>query len=118
MLSAGFQLAARFARGSAPGTQAGTLEPVDGRTAIVWDTVGHVAYIEHTRTGTAVADGSAHWVFRWTAPPATAAAPGAVVFHVAANAANDDDSPLGDLIYAASIEAGREELRARRPARR
>jgi hypothetical protein len=41
------------------------------------------------------------WTFRWTAP---ADAPGrAVVFHVAANAANDDDSPLGDFIYARAL---------------
>jgi len=29
---------------------------------------------------------------------------GAVVLHVAANAANDDDSPLGDFIYASAVQ--------------
>ncbi|HEX9611604.1 MAG TPA: choice-of-anchor V domain-containing protein, partial [Gemmatimonadales bacterium] len=49
----------------------------------------------HTLAGTSVAaGGTGRWTFRWTAPDA-----GAVAFHVAANAANDDDSPLGDFIY-------------------
>ena len=36
------------------------------------------------------------WVLRWQSP---AAAAGDVLIHVAANAANYDDSPLGDFIY-------------------
>lgn len=102
MLRAGFQLAARFADGTAAGTQAGDLVPVDGRTAVVADSVTHVRYIEHRLAGTVVDSGMGRWVFRWTAPRD---ARGAVVFHAAGNAANDDDSPLGDFIYTTSVHA-------------
>jgi len=113
MLRAGFQLAARSAAGDLAGTQAGVLSPVDARTAIVSDSLTHVSYIEHTLLGTAVASGgaggaggaggssAARWTFRWTAP---VTGTGAVVLHVAANAANDDDSPLGDFIYASAVQ--------------
>lgn len=100
MLRAGFQLAARFAEGAAAGTQAGDLAPVDNRTQVVPDSVTHVRYIEHRLTGTAVDSGTGGWVFRWTAPRDPR---GPVVFHVAGNAANDDDSPLGDFIYTTSV---------------
>jgi hypothetical protein len=102
MLRAGFQLAVRFVDGPAAGKQGGTLMPSDPRTAVVWDTVTRVAYIEHTASGTASTSGAARWTFRWTAPTAAEGAR-AVVVHVAANAANDDDSPLGDLIYATAV---------------
>jgi hypothetical protein len=103
MLRAGFQLAARFAAGDRAGTQAGVLSPVDARTTIVADSVSHVSYIEHTLAGTALGagPGAARWTFRWTAPTAGR---GAVVLHVAANAANDDDSPLGDFIYTSAVQ--------------
>ena len=103
MLRGGFQLAARFADGRAVGTQAGSLEPMDSLVAVVRDTTA-VQYLEHTRAGTALTPGSdsARWTFRWAAP---ASASGAVIFHVAANAANDDDSPLGDYIYTTSARA-------------
>ena len=98
MLRAGFQLAARYETGDSPGRPAGTLAPTDGRTAVVWDTTTHVSYIEHTFPGSNVTGARTRWTIRWTAPAAPAP-PGAVIFHVAANAANDDDSPLGDFIY-------------------
>ena len=98
MLRAGFQLAARFADGAAPGTQAGDLAPGDARSIVISDTVLRVRYIEHNLAGTALSDGAGRWLIRWTAP----ASPGGVVtFNVAGNAANDDDSPLGDFIYTA-----------------
>jgi hypothetical protein len=53
-----------------------------------------------TAAGTTVSGDSIRWLFRWTAPSESG---GPVVFHVAANAANFDDSPLGDFIYATSI---------------
>ncbi|HYT84625.1 MAG TPA: choice-of-anchor V domain-containing protein [Gemmatimonadales bacterium] len=115
MLRAGFQLAARFAAGAGggAGTQAGALAPADGRTAVVFDSGTGISYIEHTLAGTALAPrsggegGAARWTFRWTAP---ADPGGAVVMHLTANAANDDDSPLGDFIYATavSVAAGRQ----------
>jgi len=47
--------------------------------------------------------GSAHWTFDWTAP----ATGGAVVFNLAANAANDDMTPNGDAIYIREFRVGR-----------
>jgi hypothetical protein len=101
MLRAGFQLAARYEGiGMVPGgAQAGVLAPTDERTAVVLDTVRRVRYIEHTAAGTALSGDVGRWMVRWTAP----AVPGNVVLHVAANAANDDDSPLGDFIYTSAV---------------
>ena len=42
-----------------------------------------------------VADRSAQWNFRWTAPEQ----PASVILHLAAIAANDDASPLGDTVH-------------------
>lgn len=99
MLRAGFQLAARFTES---GAVAGALAPVDARTSVIWDTLSHVSYIEHTAIGTDLLGDSGRWLVRWAAP-ATARGGGAVSFNVAANAANDDDSPLGDFIYATAL---------------
>ncbi len=104
ILRAGFQAAARFAEGGQAGRQAGTLAPGDQRAKIVRDSVTGVGFVEHSFAGTTVAGDSARWVLRWTAP---AASQGPVVFHVAANAANDDDSPLGDFIYTTSLTTSR-----------
>lgn len=94
--AAGFQLTARFADGPAAGTQAGLLEPVDSGVVVV--AAGGIAYAGHTAAGTApVSPGKAAWELTWVAP----AAGGDVVFHAAANAANDDASELGDRIHAA-----------------
>ncbi len=82
MRTAGFQLSAR----DRDGRQAGSLEPDDGSTARARQ--GGVDYLGHTRAG----DG--RWRFSWTAPDGTRE----VVFHVAANAANDDRSEFGDHI--------------------
>lgn len=102
MVDAGFQLSARFASGAASGRPAGTLAPVDGRTAVTPDSMTAVPYAHHTRSGTPTPDPSvASWSLTWTAPPAAAE----IVFHMAANSANGDDSPLGDLIYTATATA-------------
>lgn len=101
ILRGGFQLAARFADGDSLGRPAGSLASTDARTALVWDTTTHVGYIEHTEAGSAVTNATARWSIRWTAP---ATARGTVVFHVAANAANNDDSPLGDFIYTTALQ--------------
>jgi hypothetical protein len=59
-------------------------------------TAREVSYIHHVQESTAVvAPGVVRWELIWTAPGDVR---GPVVFHVAANAANDDDSELGDLI--------------------
>ena len=98
MLRAGFQLAARFADGPAAGAQAGDLGPGDARSGVIADTVSRVRYIEHNLAGTALVGDAGRWQVSWTAP-GNARGGGAVLFNVAGNAANDDDSPLGDFIY-------------------
>jgi hypothetical protein len=96
----GFQLTARFESG---GAQAGALavRPEDSlRVKITTDK--DVQYIHHVRAGAReVAPDTARWTVGWTAPSAG----GAVLFHVAANAASDDDSPLGDYIYTTSARS-------------
>lgn len=93
----GFQLSARFA----DGTQAGTLARPPHDSARVARTIDtDVEYIHHVYAGTRrSAPDTIRWRIRWTAP----AAAGSIVFHVAANAADDDASPLGDMIYATSL---------------
>lgn len=101
LAAAGFQLAVRFTESDHAGRQAGQLEPADERTQVSTAADG-VAYAGHSEAGTTVQErGRAAWTLRWTAPDT--AAP--VIFHVAANAANDDDSEFGDRIYRAERTA-------------
>jgi hypothetical protein len=96
MAAGGFQLAARFAAGAAAGRQAGDLGPVDDRVAVtIADSTG-IAYAQHTLAGVRppVSD-TARWTLEWRAPVSKVA----VVFHVAANAADDDASPFGDFVH-------------------
>ena len=90
--SGGFQLAARVAAGPHAGTQAGTLCALDTRVAVGTDGESDVQYASHA--GAAGAD-SLRWQLEWRAPSEDV---GSVIFHVAANSANDDDSMLGDVI--------------------
>lgn len=97
LAAGGFQLSSRFT----DGTQAGTLahSPNDS-TRVAVTTAGGVQYLHHVYAGTRPsALDTIAWQIRWTAP----AARGTIVFHVAANAADDDASPLGDMIYATSL---------------
>lgn len=95
LAAAGFQLAVRFADAPAAGRQAGTLSPVDSTVTVITSAAG-VEYASQTSAGSRPAGAAgAAWLIHWTAPPEGAA----VVFHVAANAADDDDSPLGDRIH-------------------
>ncbi|MGH7751374.1 MAG: choice-of-anchor V domain-containing protein, partial [Gemmatimonadales bacterium] len=100
MLRSGFQTAARLAEGQGAGMQAGAFAPSDGGTQVIRDSGTGVAYVQHTQLGSAATGGTARWSVLWTAPPR---ARGPVVFHIAANAANDDDSPLSDYIYTTEI---------------
>lgn len=110
----GFQAAVRFAEGPRRGLQAGRLEPSDEHTRVRVDTLTSVQYAHHTEDGAEpvggagaepvgvagaepVGDERATWVVRWTAPEDALA----VVLHVAANSANGDNSPFGDLIQTA-----------------
>ena len=88
--SGGFQAAIR----SANGEPAGRVIPVSARTKVV--TQAGQEYLEHSKDGRKPErDGIIRWPFRWIAPSAV----GPVYLHVAANAANDDISALGDLLF-------------------
>jgi hypothetical protein len=89
----GYQLAARTGAGAQAGTLAG-----DGRHTQVQNGAGGVQYAGHTEAGSApTAPGTAEWTLTWTAPARGA---GPVRIHTAANAADGDDSPQGDHVYA------------------
>lgn len=106
MQRAGFQLAARWADGPVAGSQAGALRPVDDRAEATEAGSPRVAYLHHTPVGTALtAPDTARWVLEWVAPEEGEG--GDVAFHLTANAADDDESPFGDFIYATSLTTGR-----------
>jgi len=100
----GFEIAARFASGRRRGKQAGTWKPVDNRVQLIPGAVDKVlTFVQHNLAGSRVrATGENRWTMRWTAP-SPASAP--VQFNVAANASNNDDSPLGDYIYLKTLRS-------------
>jgi hypothetical protein len=101
LAKAGFEIASRFANGEAKGQQAGIWQPTDDRTQLASSPDGTVSYAEQTLKGAGVdPPGAAEWIINWTAP-ASAAAP--IIFNVAANASDDNTSPIGDFIYVAEI---------------
>lgn len=108
---AGFQLSARFAEGEGAGGSAGEFSPVSPRVELSVGENG-VVYAHQNAAGSAAPtpDGS-NWLVQWTAPESDSP----VVFHVAANSGNGDNSPLSDLVYRAEVRvhAGI----ARRPTR-
>lgn len=88
--SGGFQLAIRTPEGA----PVGKLISISDRTRIVAD--GVQRYLQHSADGRrAEADGRIRWQFQWVAPEDA----GTAILHVAANAANDDISALGDLVF-------------------
>jgi hypothetical protein len=94
---AGFELSARFATGPDRGGQAGAFHLL-GENAAVTEQNG-IHYVHHTLAGTIPATpGRARWRIEWAAPAEGSAA---ILFHLAANAANGDESPLGDRVYVA-----------------
>jgi hypothetical protein len=103
----GFQLSARVSAGPHAGTQAGALCALGARVVVVADTATGVQYASHS--GAAPAD-SLRWRVEWRAPTDDV---GAVIFHVAANSANDDDSMLGDVIMLGSWSTGSQGTRTR-----
>lgn len=95
MARGGFQLALRFAAGDPAGRPAGRLTAGEGAEVVEGPT--GVPYARQARGGTAApAGGSFQWTVEWEAPPDSG---GEVVLHLAANAANGDDSELGDFVY-------------------
>ncbi|MCZ6916299.1 MAG: hypothetical protein O7I93_05950 [Gemmatimonadetes bacterium] len=98
MTLAGFQGAVRFADGETRGTQAGNIEPLDARVAVVIDQLTRIQYVQHAAAEDRIDPGGVvTWTFIWMAPDAR----DAVMLHVAANSANGDDSPLLDRVYTA-----------------
>ena len=92
----GFQLSARWAGGSRAGEQAGRMRALNERVRVVEESGRAIQYAQHTAPGSRLAKtDSIAWTVEWIAPGGG----GDVVFHVAANAANGDDSELGDYIY-------------------
>jgi hypothetical protein len=100
----GFEIAARFSSGRQRGKQAGTWKPLDSRVQLIPGAVDKVlTFVQHNLAGSRVpATGTNRWTIEWTAPE-SATAP--VQFNVAANASNNDDSPLGDYIYLKSVRS-------------
>jgi hypothetical protein len=100
----GFEIAARFGSGPHKGRQAGGWKPMDARVQLIPGAVDKaLTFVQHNLTGSRVSEtGVNTWTVEWTAPPAPAAA---VQFNVAANASNNDDSPLGDYIYLKTVKS-------------
>ena len=100
---AGFQLSARISSGLLRGEPAGVVRGVDSRVTVTEGDRGQ-PYAHHTPAGTKVAtsEGSS-WLVEWTAPLEGES----VVFSVAANSANGDNSPLLDQVYVAEALVGR-----------
>ena len=93
----GFELAVRFREGPEAGRQAGSLSPIDDKVDVVSGEDASVQYARQNESGSLPESGaSLTWSVRWLAPRT---AHGPVAFNVAANAANDDASELGDWIY-------------------
>jgi hypothetical protein len=101
MVIGGFQLTARGEQG---GAQAGTLQAGSGEEARVKiERPVAVEYAGQRRAGARPVVGDAlRWTLEWTAPARTA---GPVLFHVAANAADNDETVSGDFVYTAVTRA-------------
>ena len=100
----GFEIAARFAGGRDKGRQAGSWTLRDARAQLI-PGLGDptLTFVQHNLAGSRPATpGQNSWTIEWRAPSA-AKAP--VQFNVAANAANNDDSPLGDYIYIKAVRS-------------
>src|SRR5688572_17889949 len=98
LAAAGFQLTARHESGAQAGRmRLGAHERA--RADVTVDST--IAYVHHLYDGTLpAAPDTARWTIVWEAPRDG----GTVIFHVAANAANDDSSPLGDAIYTRTVQ--------------
>lgn len=91
---AGFQLSVRFEDGS----QAGQLKIEESnRLTYTRSVPDSLQYIQHSEKGSEP-DGAdkSSWTVRWKAPEPGA---GTVIFNIAANAANGDQSEFGDYIF-------------------
>ena len=94
----GFQMASRFE----DGTQAGVFEWNGERLMYTPSISDDVKYLQHSREGTTkTGEREISWKFYWIAPESDS---GNIIFNIAANAGNDDDSAFGDWIYVKEIE--------------
>jgi Reeler domain len=98
MRRGGFEIAARFATGRHKGKQAGTWRVIDARMQVIPGAADPgLTFVQHNLAGSrTTTPGINAWTIEWTAP---SPASDSVQFNVAANASNNDDSPLGDYIY-------------------
>jgi hypothetical protein len=89
----GFQMTARFE----DGRQAGEFEWCGDHLKYTPSISDNVKYLQHTLDSTLPSgDREVSWRFTWMAPES---GPGKIIFNIAANAGNDDDSAFGDRIY-------------------
>lgn len=104
MRRGGFEIAARFASGKVRGKQAGAWQLTDRRMQLIPGAADtSLTFVQHNLLGSrVVSTGTNMWTIEWTAP---SPASGPVQFNVAANASNNDDSPLGDYIYVKRIRS-------------
>ena len=104
---AGFEIAARYATGKQKGRQAGSWRVTDGRAQLIPGAVDKaLTFVQHNLAGSRTATTGANtWTVEWTAPLAAAGPAGPIQFNIAANASNNDDSPLGDYIYLKTLRS-------------
>jgi hypothetical protein len=98
MRRGGFEIAPRFATGRRKGKQAGTWRVIDARMQVIPGPIDRaLTFVQHNLAGSRTATPGANaWTIEWTAPSPNS---DPVQFNVAANASNNDGSPLGDYIY-------------------
>lgn len=95
---AGFQMTSRFKDAS----QAGNFNPDENNRIMPTKTKSDsIQYIQHSSAGTGLnGEGQNSWIVKWQAPKQIS---DSIVFNIAANAANGDDSEFGDWIYVKEI---------------
>lgn len=97
---AGFQFSARYSNGS----QAGQFN-IEGNERLTFTeaTPDSLQFVQHSAIGSEPTEiGISRWTVIWQAPESPR---DTVIFNVAANAANGDQSEFGDFIYAKEIKA-------------
>ena len=96
MERAGFQATLRGVEGEATGVSVGTLG-ADGPGVVIRGPEAGVVRADHAPGGLWTdGDGTVRWRLLWTAPDDDV---GPVALHAAANSANGDESPFGDIVY-------------------
>ena len=102
LMKAGFQLSARYADGS----QAGTFQlDKNDRVMFTQQVLDSLQYLQHSKQGILpLEDGENRWDVVWKSPELI---PDTIHFHIAANAANGDQSEFGDWIYKQSFKVNK-----------